>query len=63
MVFFKGLEPGYYQASLTDLSGKKVLETKVEDRIDVASLKPGMYLIQLKAENGNFVGSHYFIKD
>lgn len=63
IVFFKGLEPGAYQASLTDLSGKKVLETKVEDRIDVASLKPGMYLIQLKAENGNFVGSHYFIKD
>jgi len=64
IIFLKGLEPQEYHASFTDLSGKKVMETAgVIDRIDIADLKPGMYILKMNSTNGNFIGSHYFIKN
>lgn len=55
----------HYQVSIFDFSGKKVVDKKfINDKfsLDVSSWTNGIYLVELKDENGNLVGTERLIK-
>lgn len=53
----------YTSFIITDTKGSKIIQGKISNQIDINSLPPGMFIIQLISEDGNSLHSKFFKLD